>query len=155
MFSTKAMFLIKNLVLPKNHVYPKKITNNHFSTKSIFSPKPWFHLNLVFTKNHVFPKKTCFHQKSCFHQKNKKNRFTFSQKVDQISFEWKCLCFFLFFFHPHFNNFLVTHGHTPAIFNFLDLILSELSHSPSPWHSKTYLQSMETKTGTNFILWQS
>ena len=59
------------------------------------------------------------------------------------------------FFFPHFNIFFVTHSHIPAIFSFLDLIISELSHSPSLKHSKTYLQSLETKTGTHFILWQS
>ena len=31
------------------------------------------------------------------------------------------------------------------LFNFLDLMLSSLSHSQSLQHSKTYLQSLETK----------
>ena len=35
-------------------------------------------------------------------------------KVEKISFEWKSM--FLAF--SHFNNFFVTHGHIPAIFNF-------------------------------------
>ena len=35
----------------------------------------------------------------------------------------------MFFAFSHFKYFFVTHGHIPAIFNFLDLILSQLSHS--------------------------
>ena len=62
------------------------------------------------------------------------------------------VCFFAF---SHFNNFFGTHGHIPAIFNFLDLKLSALSRSQSPQHSKIYLQSLETKPETHFILWQS
>ena len=78
-------------------------------------------------------------------------KFTFfTQKVDKISFEWKSMCFAF----SHINNFLVTHSHIPAIF-LLDLILSDLSHSKSPQHSITYLQSFETKTETHIILWQS
>ena len=61
----------------------------------------------------------------------------------------------MFLAFSHFNNFFVTHGHIPAIFNFLDLILSELSNSQSPQHSKTHLQSLETNLETHFILWQS
>ena len=61
----------------------------------------------------------------------------------------------MFFAFSHFNLFFGTHGHIPAIFNFLDLMLSALSHSQSPQHSKTYLQSLETKPETHFILWQS
>ena len=52
------------------------------------------------------------------------------------------VCFFVF---SHFNNFFVTHGHIPAIFNVLDLILSELSHNLSPQHSQTYIQSLKPK----------
>ena len=48
------------------------------------------------------------------------------------------VCFLAF---SHFKYFIVTHGHIPAIFNFVDLILSELSLSQSPQHSKIYLQS--------------
>ena len=66
---------------------------------------------------------------------------------------WNEKSMFLAYFH--FNNFFVTHGHIPAIFNLLDLTLSELSHSQSPQHSKTYLQNLETKPETRFILWQS
>ena len=77
-------------------------------------------------------------------------KFTFNKKVDKISFEWKKFCFAFL----HFNNFFVTHGHISAMLTFLDLILSELSHSKSPQHSKTYLQKLETKTETHFILQQ-
>ena len=50
---------------------------------------------------------------------------------------------------PFMNCVCLSHvfgiqGHIPAIFNFLDLMLSALSHSQSPHHSKTYLQSLET-----------
>ena len=38
----------------------------------------------------------------------------------------------MYFSFPHFNNFFVTHGHIPAIFMFLDMMLTELSHSQSP-----------------------
>ena len=55
----------------------------------------------------------------------------------------------MFFALSHFHNFVVTHGHIPAIFNFHNLILSELSHSQSPQHSKTYLQCLETKMETH------
>ena len=68
-----------------------------------------------------------------------------------MSFEWKSMFVASF----HFNNFFVTHGHIPATFNLLHLMLSTLSHSQSPQHSKTYLQSLETKPETHFILWQS
>ena len=51
----------------------------------------------------------------------------------------------------NFNNFFGTNGHIPAIF-FLDLTLSALSHSQSPQHSKTNLQSLDTKPETHFIL---
>ena len=54
--------------------------------------------------------------------------YLFTKKVDKIGFECKSMFFAL----SHFDNFFVTHGHIPAIFNFLDLILSELSHSQSP-----------------------
>ena len=39
------------------------------------------------------------------------------------------VCVFAIF---HFNNLFVTPGHIPALLNFLDPILSELSHSQSP-----------------------
>ena len=61
----------------------------------------------------------------------------------------------MFLAFSHFNNFFGTHGHIPAIFNFFDLLLSALSHSQSPQHSKKYLQSLETKPWTHFVLWQS
>ena len=61
----------------------------------------------------------------------------------------------MFLAFSHFNNFLGIHGHIPAIFNFLELTLSALSHSQSPQNSKTDTQSLETKPETNFILWQS
>ena len=60
----------------------------------------------------------------------------------------------MFFAFSHFNNFFGTHGHIPAILNYLDLLLSALSHSQSLQHSKSYLQSLETKPETHFILWQ-
>ena len=75
----------------------------------------------------------------------------FNIKMDKISFEWKSM----FFAFSYFNNFFGTQGHIPAIFNLLDLMLSALSHSQSPQHSKTYLQSLENKPETHFILWQS
>ena len=75
----------------------------------------------------------------------------FHKKVDKISFEQKSV----FIAFPHFNNFFGTHGHIPAIFLFLDLMLAVPSHSQSPQHSKTYLQSLETKPETYFIFWQS
>ena len=75
----------------------------------------------------------------------------FNIKVEKIRFEGRSM----FFAFSHFNNFFVTHGHIPAIFNFLDLILSELSHNQSPQHSKTYLQSLKAKTETHLMLWQS
>ena len=59
----------------------------------------------------------------------------------------------MFFAYSHFNNFIGAHGHIPAIFKFLDLMLSALSQIPQ--HSKTYLQSLETKPENHFILWQS
>ena len=71
--------------------------------------------------------------------------------MDKISFEWKSM----FFAFPHFKNFFGTHGHIPAIFNFWDRMISALSHSQSPQHFKTYLQSLETKPETHFILCQS
>ncbi len=77
--------------------------------------------------------------------------YLFTKKVIKISLEWKSM----FIAYSHFNNFFVTHGHIPAIFNFLDITLSELSHSQSPRHSKTYLQKLEIKIETHFILWQS
>ena len=46
----------------------------------------------------------------------------------------------MFFAFSHFNNLFGTHDYIPAIFNFLDLMLSALSHSQSPQHPKTYLQ---------------
>ncbi len=46
-------------------------------------------------------------------------------------------------------------SHIPAIFIFLDLMLSAPSHSQIPQHSKTYLQSLETKPENHFLLWQS
>ena len=75
----------------------------------------------------------------------------FNIKVEKISFELKRM----FFFFSHFNNFFVTHGHIPSVLNFLDLILSELSHNQSPQHSKTYIQSLKAKTEIDFISWQS
>ena len=80
------------------------------------------------------------------------------QKVNIFTKKWTKLalnekvCFFAF---SNFNTFFGTRGHIPAIFNLLDLMLSALSHSQSPQHSKTYLQSLETKLETHFILWQS
>ena len=50
---------------------------------------------------------------------------TFSQKVNKMSFEWKKSMILAF---SHFNNYFVTHCHILAIFNILDLLLSELSH---------------------------
>ena len=79
-------------------------------------------------------------------------KITFSQKSGQNQLGMKKYVFFAF---SHFNNFFVTHSHIPAILNFLDLILLELSHSQSPQHSKTYLKILETKTETHIILWQS
>ena len=75
----------------------------------------------------------------------------FHKKVDKINFEWKSMFFVL----SHFNNFFGTHGHIPAIFNFWDLMVSALLHSRSPQHSKKYLQSLEIKPDSLFILWQS
>ena len=42
-----------------------------------------------------------------------------------------------------------------STFNLVLLMLSAPSHSQSPNHSKIYLQSLETKPETHFILWQS
>ena len=78
-------------------------------------------------------------------------QLTFSQKVLKKDFNEK-VCFFAFF---HFNNFFVTPGHNPAMFNFWDLILSELSQSQYSQFSKTYLQNLETHTEINFIVCQS
>ena len=61
----------------------------------------------------------------------------------------------MLFAFSRFNNFFVTDGHMPAKINFLDLMLSALSHSQSTQHSKTFLQSLETKPETHVILWQS
>ena len=80
------------------------------------------------------------------------------QKGNRFKEKWTKLALnekSMFFAFSHFNNFFVTHGHIPAIFNLLYLMLSALSHSQSPQHSKTYLQSLETKPETHFILWQS
>ena len=77
--------------------------------------------------------------------------YLLTKKVEKISFEWKGM----FFAFSHFINFFVTHGHIPAIFNFWDLILTELSHNQSPQHSKIYLQSLKAKTETHLKLWQS
>ena len=56
------------------------------------------------------------------------------------------------FAYSNTNNFLLlTVTYQPY---FLDLILSELSHSQSPQHSRTYLQSLETKPEAHLILWQ-
>ena len=41
-----------------------------------------------------------------------------------MSIEWKSMLFAF----SDFNNYLFTHSHIPAIFDILDLILSELSH---------------------------
>ena len=82
-----------------------------------------------------------------WYQKN----YTFTKKVDKKSFKWKKVCFFAFF---HFNNFFVTPGHIPAIFDLWDPILSELSHSQSPQHFRTYLQYLETNMETRFIVSQ-
>ena len=60
----------------------------------------------------------------------------------------------MFLDFSHFNNFFGTHGHIQAIF-FLDLMLSALSQSQSPQHSKTFLQSLDTKPETHFIFRQS
>ena len=54
----------------------------------------------------------------------------------------------MFFTFSHFHYFFVTHGHKPAIFNFFNRNLSDLWHSLSPQHSKTYLQGLETKPKT-------
>ena len=51
----------------------------------------------------------------------------------------------MFLAYSHFDNFFVTHGHIPSIFNLLDLTLSELSHSQSPQHSKTYKTNKKSK----------
>ena len=59
------------------------------------------------------------------------------------------VCLFLLFFH--FNNVFVTPCYIQAIFNFWDPILSELSHSQSPYH----FYNLETNTETHFIVWQS
>ena len=79
------------------------------------------------------------------------NFLLFHKKVDKIRFERKSM----FFAYSHFNYFFGTHGHIQAIFIFLDLMLSALSYSQSPKHSKTYLQSLETKPETQYMLWQS
>ena len=62
---------------------------------------------------------------------------------------------YVFFAFSHFNNFFGTHGPIQAIFIFFDRILSALSHMQSPQHSKTYLQHLETKPETYFIIWQN
>ena len=67
------------------------------------------------------------------------------KKIDKISSEWKKYAFAF----SHFNNFFVTYSNIPAIFNFSDLVLSELYHSQSPQHYKTYLHSLETNTETH------
>ena len=80
------------------------------------------------------------------------------KKINLITKKWRKsalnekVCFFPF---SHFNNFFGTRGKIQAIFNFLEQVLSLLSHSQSPQHSKTYLQCLETKLETHFILWQS
>ena len=76
--------------------------------------------------------------------------YLLTNKVGKISFEWKKVFFLAF---SHFNNFFVTQGQIPAISNFLDLILPELSHNQSLQYSKTYLQSLKAKTETHFIIW--
>ena len=55
----------------------------------------------------------------------------------------------MLFAFSHLNNFFGTHGRIPSVSNFLDLMLSVLSHSESPQHSKIYLQSSETKPETH------
>ena len=69
-------------------------------------------------------------------------KFTFSQKGGQNQL-WMKSMFFAFY---HLNHFFGTHGPIPAILKLLDLILSTLSHSQSPQHSKKYLQCLETKS---------
>ena len=97
---------------------------------------------LVLSKNIPFhkkvEKKSALNEKSIFLQKN----YWSEKKLKLLAFS-------------HFNNFFVTHGHITAIINLLYLILSELSYSQSPQHSKTYLQSLKIKPETRFILWQS
>ena len=58
----------------------------------------------------------------------------------------------MFFAFSHLNNFFGTRGHIQAMFNFLEQVLSALSHSQSPQNSIKYLQSLETKPETHFIL---
>ena len=70
------------------------------------------------------------------------------KKVEKISFEWKNV----FFAFSHSNNFFGTYGHIQAIFNFLNLMLPALSHSQSPQHSNTHLQSLETRMETHFYI---
>ena len=53
------------------------------------------------------------------------------------------------------NDFFNSPWHTPKVSNFIGLILSELSHSQSPHHSRTFHQNYETKQETYFLLCQS
>ena len=76
------------------------------------------------------------------------NIFLFTKKNWQNQLSMKKYVFAFY----HFNNFFGTDGHIPAIFNFLDLILSSLSHSQSPQNSKTYLESLETKICKFWVL---
>ena len=73
-------------------------------------------------------------------------KLTFSQKSGQNQLWMKKYVFL------HFNNYFGTHGHIPAIFNFLDLILSALSHNQRPQNFKTYLQSFETNMESFFYI---
>ena len=61
---------------------------------------------------------------------------------------------YVFCFSPLQIFFCKSRSHFCYIY-FLDLILSELYHSQSPQHSKTYLQCWETKPETHFMLCQS
>ena len=56
--------------------------------------------------------------------------YHFTKKGKKTALKEKIKFFFSAF--SHFNNFFGTHSHLPAIFNFLDLLLSALSHSQSP-----------------------
>ena len=76
---------------------------------------------------------------------------SFSLKSGQNQLWMKKYVFLLF---PTSITFLVLMVTYQPNLIFLDLMLSALSHSQSPQHSKTYLQSLETKPENHFILWQ-
>ena len=59
---------------------------------------------------------------------------------------------YVFFAFSHFNNFFVTYGHVPAIFNFLDMILSELSQPKPPGFSNIYLKFGNQNRNSFYIM---